>query len=103
MTEQKPTILKILFKVDKNGCSWIDRSKRLTNPHLQNHFTDQEWKEFCDNVDSSLNPYAEPEFVRDNAKDNAKATRKKTQHVILKATLKAMLQAMLIGNASRQC
>lgn len=72
MAEEKPTILKILFKTDLNGCSWIDRGKRLTNPHLQKYFTDQEWKEFCDGVDSSLNPDTEPEFVRANAKDDVK-------------------------------
>ncbi|GFH55375.1 predicted protein [Chaetoceros tenuissimus] len=76
MFEEKPVVLKILFRTDKNGSSWIDRSK-ISNPHIQKLFTQEEWKKFCDNVDFSLNPHEEPELKRATKKENRKDALKR--------------------------
>ncbi|GFH55377.1 predicted protein [Chaetoceros tenuissimus] len=67
--EEKPIVLKIHFGADKKGYRWIDRSKRSRNQLLQKCYTEQEWKEFCDNVDSSLNPEKEEPEIVDNEPD----------------------------------
>lgn len=77
MLEGKPLVLKILFRTDKNGSSWIDRSKICSNPHIQKLFTQEEWKKFCDNVDFSLNPHQEPELKRATKEENKKDALKR--------------------------
>ncbi|GFH55376.1 predicted protein [Chaetoceros tenuissimus] len=65
MVEEKPVVLKILLGCSSKGYRWIDRTKRSSNPYLQKYYADHEWKEFCDNVDSSLNLVEETEPVEE--------------------------------------
>ena len=68
MSDSENKVLHIPFKIDLNGRSWIVRNEEYLSsiPNI----TKEEWNDFYDRIDYSLNQDAQPKFEKTRSEQN---------------------------------
>ncbi|GFH55374.1 predicted protein [Chaetoceros tenuissimus] len=68
MSDTTLQVIHIPFKTDLNGRSWIDRNEEYLSaiPNI----TKEEWMNFYDRIDYSLNQDAQPKFEKTISEEN---------------------------------
>lgn len=70
MPDTKNKVVHIPFKTDLNGRSWIDRKEEYLYLSAIPNTTKEEWNDFYDRIDYSLNQGAQQKFEKTRAEQN---------------------------------